>query len=175
MKKTLLLLLSVIFLSITSCNSDNDLPQIPAFIPNQICYGLDGTINLENAFFNNPVAGANNTFQTLVITTSTGITSDMGALDGSGFITSFNFTGNQDFAIQSGVYTIANTNNVGDVTVTFDPDYDSSSTTNTTLNIESGQVRVTPYRTGFLIEVRGTDEEGNLFHGNYLGNLTPLQ
>lgn len=176
MKKSVLVLFTVLTLSLTSCTSNDDLPntQLTNVVFNQFCFGPEAsdTIEVARGFIEDPQLVRTNVYTTNVIISDDNITNDMGMLAGAGSLVTFNFTGNSNFDLQSGLYTIANAVEVRNVTVSYSTTFDATNTINTFITIESGLVLVTPVRTGYLIEVDGEDANGVRFHGNYLGNLT---
>ena len=179
MKNKLLIALCILSVSITSClNNDDDITLPAPVILNQMVYGTGATDFIElAAAYNSPVTPiGTGGFTTLVQLVDENFNEDMGALDGIGEIVFLQFTGNQNVAIQQGIYNIGDDpTDVGNVTVSYSLDYDTANPINATNLITSGAVRVTAYRSGFIIEIVGKDANDVEFHGNFVGNLIPLE
>lgn len=170
--------IAALFLIITtSCDSDDDLPTGPSIIVNTFCYGLDA-LNSTDVFaaFNREVLETSTTgvFNTRTFIVDENITLENGQLDGTGFLITLDLYGNRELEFQSGTYVIGDTEEVGDAVITYFTDYDASMRTNEGVEIVSGLVGVSPYRTGYAIEIDGIDANGDRFHGIYLGEITPL-
>lgn len=177
MKKNILIAISILFIGFISCSGDDDITPPPVIL-NQMVYGPGSTDFIEiAAAYNSPVTPiGTGGFTTFVQLVDENFNEDMGALNGIGEIVFLQFTGNQNEAIQQGIYTIGDDpTDVGNVTVSYSLDYDTASPISASTFITSGAVRVTAYRTGFIIEIVGKDSNDIEFHGNFVGNLIPLE
>jgi hypothetical protein len=169
-------LLALFLFSVTSCDSDDDLPLGPTIVVNSFCYGPDASSSFFSveAYNNRVVESGVNIFNTKAFIVDNGITEVNGELTGIGILISVDLFGDRNQNFQSGTYTIGDTELVGDAVISYFIDYDSSLMNNTGIVIESGNVIVTPYGSGYAIEIDGIDANGDRFHGIYLGEVYEL-
>ncbi|WP_405369812.1 hypothetical protein [Nonlabens sp. Asnod2-A12] len=168
---------ALFLITTTSCDSDDDLPTGPSITVNTFCYGLD-SLNSTDVFdaFNREVLETTTAgvFNTRTFIVDDNITVDNGQLDGTGFLITLDLYGNREQEFQSGTYAIGDTEDVADAVITYFTDYDASMRTNVGVELVSGFVGVSPFRTGYALEIDGIDANGDRFHGIYLGEVTPL-
>ena len=171
MKKVLIL--SLIIGILAACSNDDDLPQVSEIVVNEFCYGLNGAENAEVS------AAFNKTTESVVqgvFTTEVNITGpnfsilDNDRLDGTGFLINLTLVSNENIAFQPGNYLIDPNTEIANAQVSYFEDFDTASTMNLGIVIESGIVVVRPYSTGYYIRIDGVDSQGNDFHGIYLGD-----
>ena len=170
-------LVALFLFSVTSCDSDDDLPSGPPLIVNSFCYGTDSASSFEStdAYYIDVEEVSPDVYRTVAFITDENLTVDVNSdFQGVGVLLEVVLYGNVDLIFQSGTYRIDENQEVGNAGVSYDIDYDSTSTINRGLVLTSGLVRVTPYQTGYAIEIDGVDIDGDRFHGIYLGNVTLL-
>lgn len=171
MKKLQLLFLCLTMLSVLSCDDDNNIQQVETPATNIFCYG-DGTLGFDviGAIRGETLQIATDAILTPVTILGDGIIlNDMDEVEGSGAIIQLDFFGNSTSGFQSGLYDISTLQESGNASGSYSLNFDSTSTTNTFVNLDSGTIRVTPYNNGYLIEINATDNNGEDFHGNYFG------
>ncbi|MFT7285782.1 hypothetical protein [Nonlabens sp.] len=176
-KNTVFGLVALFLFSVTSCDSDDDLPSGPPLVVNLFCYGTDSASSFEStkAFYNDVEEVRPSVYRTAAFITDESLTVDMNSeLQGAGVLLEIVLYGDRDVVFQSGTYKIDPNQEIGNAFVSYDVDYDSTSSTNRGLILTSGYLRVTPYRTGYAIEIDGDDINGDRFHGIYLGDVTLL-
>lgn len=176
LKNSIYGLLALFLISVTSCNSDDDLPLGPVVVANTFCYGPDASNSFFSveAYNNRVVQSGGNIFNTKAFIVDDGITEVNGELTGVGILISVDLFGDRFQSFQSGTYTIGDTELVGDAVISYFLDYDASLMNNTGIALESGYVEVTPYLSGYAIEIDGIDVNGDPFHGIYLGEVSEL-
>jgi hypothetical protein len=176
LKNSVYSLLALFLFSVTSCDGDDDLTYGPSIVVNSFCYGPDPVSSFFSveAYNNRVVESGVNIFNTKAIIVDNGITEVNGELTGVGILVSVDLFGNRNQNFQSGTYIIGDTELVGDTVVSYFIDYDSSLMNNSGIIIESGNVMVTPYGSGYAIEIDGIDANGDRFHGIYLGEVSEL-
>ena len=114
-------------------------------------------------------------FRTDAFITDDGFSVVNDQLEGAGFTIELDFYGNIDFPLQPGIYSINDLKLEASVEAVFYLDYDPSLMINSGVKLDSGNVLVEPYSTGYYIVIDAVDTSGNPFHGNYLGNTTTIQ
>ena len=177
LKTSTYLLLSFLLINMVACDSDDDLPVVQPVTTNVFCYGPDAASSFEtSAAFNNEVIEvANNIYRTTAFVTDGNITVDTnGDFQGIGVLMEVVLNGNQDIAFQSGTYFIDGSQDAGKAYVSYDLDYDATSTDNRGIRLTTGYIKVRPYLTGYALEIEGEDINGDRFHGIYLGNVTEI-
>jgi hypothetical protein len=170
-------LAAVFLFSVTSCDGDDDLPSGPALIVNSFCYGTDSVNSFEstNAYYNEVEEVRPRVYRTAAFVTDENLTVDLNSnFQGIGVLLEIELYGDRNDVFQSGTYKIDANQEVGNAVVSYDIDYDSGNSMNLGLILTSGAVRVTPFETGYAIEIDGKDSNGDRFHGIYLGNVTLL-
>jgi hypothetical protein len=165
---------SLVILSfLLSCSSDDSLPQLPVVTFNEFTYGDDTTENVmvRNCYNRNALFIATGVSRTDVFITSEGFTiNDSEQIEGTGFLIDIDLLGNAARSLQLGTYNIDPAIESGNAQINFSENFDTAATLNNSIDIESGIITVSAFRTGYLIEINGTDAMGNEFHGSYLGN-----
>lgn len=161
----------------TSCDSDDDLPRYVSIQTNSFCYG-DQTTNFKTvgAFRAVTTQVINSGIVTPVTMLGDGISIDnMNVLQGTGPLIELRFFGNSLAGLQTGLYQIVPSNESATVEIRYALDFDAASTVPMPMiNIDSGRVKVEAYSTGYAINISGIDENGDDFHGIYLGNVNLL-
>jgi hypothetical protein len=176
-KNSIYSLLALFLFSVTSCDGDDDLPSGPSIVVNSFCYGPDAVSSFESAaaYYNDVVEVRPGVYRTVAFVTDENLTLDVNSeFQGMGVLLDIVLYGNQQSAFQTGTYRIDTDQDSGNAYVVFDVDYDSNNLLNRGLPLLSGYVSVTPYQTGYAIEIDGEDLNGDRFHGIYLGNITLL-
>lgn len=177
LKNAVLGLAALFVLSIVSCDSDDDLPVIEPVQVNVFCYGTDSTESfVSNVAYNFDVIGTSQgVFRTTGIITDDNLTvDDNGAVSGVGSLINMDLFGNAAVIFQNGTYRIGDSEDSGDVVISYSPNYDSSNILIESIRLTNGIVSVRDFRTGYAIEIDGIDVNGDRFHGIYLGNVTQL-
>ncbi|MGB5980910.1 MAG: hypothetical protein WBG46_02085 [Nonlabens sp.] len=173
MKKILLLLLCSA--AIYSCDTDDDLPELPEPVFNSFCYGTDAEEQLVAGAFNlEPEIIQARVYKTSVFIIDDNFSVPMDELEGAGFLISLDLYGNEDFVLQPGNYLITDDESVASAQVAYSTNFDTDEVLNTSLSLESGRVIVRISGPGFYIQIDGVDANGNPFHGNYFGRTTTL-
>ncbi len=160
----------------TSCDSDDDLPVSQPIQVNTFCYG-DQITNFETvgAFRGETQQVSSTGIRTFVTILGDGVTlNDMDELEGAGVLMQLNFYGNSTEGFQTGLYTISDLDEPANATLGYSLDFDAANTFSSFLALDSGFIRVTTYLTGFAISIDGIDDNGDEFHGVYLGNVNQL-
>jgi hypothetical protein len=168
-------LLALLFLSLTACNSDDDLPQLPQVEFNLFTYGPDPVSSFETttAYYENPAQVSAGVFRTGAFITDQNITLDTNNdLQGAGTVIDLSLFGDIDVPFQPGVYRIDGNQDVASAYVAYNVDFDAANTINRPIPLVSGYVRVTTRDNVYAIEINGDDLNGDFFHGIYLGRLT---
>ncbi|WP_292889638.1 hypothetical protein [Nonlabens sp.] len=177
LKNTFYSLITLFLLSATSCEGDDDLPSGPTIVVNTFFYGPEPVNSFEStaAYYNDVVEVRSEVYRTAAFVTDENLTLDVNSeFQGLGVLLDVVLYGNQETALQTGTYTINADQNSGNAYVAYDIDYDSNNSLNRPLPLVSGYVSVTPYQTGYAIEIDGEDLNGDRFHGIYLGDLILL-
>lgn len=177
LKNSISVLAALFIFSAISCDSDDDLPVLPAVVVNTFCYGLEegDSFETENGYYDNLEEIGPRIYRTSAFLTEANITVDVnGELQGAGALIELKLYGNLDDIFQSGTYIIQNGEEVGNAFVSYLIDFDSTSAINRGIILQSGAVRVSPYQSGYIIEIDGENIDGDRFHGIYLGNILPL-
>jgi hypothetical protein len=176
-KNSVYSLLALFLFSVTSCDGDDDLPSRPSIVVNSFCYGPDPVSSFEStaAYYNDVVEVRSGVYRTAAFVTDENLTLDVNSeFQGMGVLLEVVLYGNRERAFQTGNYIIDTTQDSGNAYVAYNIDYDSNNSLNRGLQLLSGYVTVTPYLTGYAIEIDGEDLNGDRFHGIYLGNITLL-
>lgn len=172
MKKIVLLFLSVI---IFSCNSDDDLPELPETEFNLFTYGESMTDQeIFRAFNSDSDEFVPDIFRTNVLITDDNFEAVDDVLEGVGFAIELSLYGNFNEPLQPGNYTINNTQEIASASVLYSLNYDASQSLNTVISIESGIVAVRNFDTGYFIQIEAIDVNGNTFRGNFIGNSASI-
>jgi hypothetical protein len=177
LKNTLYSLFALFLCSLISCDSDDDLPSGPSIVVNSFSYGTDATNSFESTagYYNDVVEAQQGVYRTVAFVTDENLTLDVNSeFQGMGVLLDIVLYGNQESAFQTGTYRIDADQDSGNAYVAYDIDYDSNDSLNRGVPLITGYVSVTPYQTGYAIEIDGEDLNGDRFHGIYLGNLTLL-
>jgi hypothetical protein len=178
MKKSILIFSAFLCLLLNSCSNDDGFYRLVEPVAlNQFCYGpnIGDDFNVAKAFNSAPQMLSTDVYTTTVIITDSNFSLNTGVIVGMGSLVTLTFTGNQNFAIQSGLYSIGDdTATVGNVSVSYSLDFDTAQQLNESIVIQNGYLRVRPYNDGFAIEIDGRNEDDVRFHGNFLGNLILL-
>lgn len=174
MKKIMrLLFIATALITTTSCDSGDDLPTGPSIQVNSFCYG-DQTTNFVTvgAFRGETLQVSNTGIRTQVTILGDGVTlNDMDELEGAGSLIQLSFYGDSLDGFQTGLYEISNLEESANVAVSYSVTYDAAVPLQPVIRLVSGNVRVQPYATGYAITIDGLDENGDEFHGIYLGNV----
>ncbi|MEE2800766.1 MAG: hypothetical protein VX550_01140 [Bacteroidota bacterium] len=165
-----------LIIGINSCSNDDDLPELPPITFNVFCYGPDLQNNqgVRPAYLEEFLQISSDTYSTQLLITDENITENSGTLSGTGFAIDLEFFGNRNTPLQSGTYEINSTQEIGDVNAGFSENYDTGNNLNVITAFESGFIRVSPYSTGFYIEIDAVYNTDERFHGIFLGNVTQL-
>jgi hypothetical protein len=170
-------LLALFLFSVTSCDSDDDLPSGSSLVLNTFSYGTDPVSSFEStaAYYNDVVEVQSGVYRTTAFVTDENLTLDINSeFQGMGVLLDIVLYGNQQSAFQTGTYIIDADQDSGNAYVAYDIDYDSNNSLNRGLPLVSGYVSVTPYQTGYAIEINGEDLNGDRFHGIYVGDVNEL-
>jgi hypothetical protein len=168
---------AVLLFTTISCDSDDDLPVIDPVEVNIFCYGVDGTESFtSSAGYNFDAIGTSSgVFRTTVLITDDNLTvDDNGNASGLGSLINLDLYGNADLNFQNGTYVIGDTEEAGDVVISYSPEYDSANSLIDSIRLIDGLVDVRDYGTGYAIQIDGVDFNGDRFHGIFLGNVTQL-
>lgn len=168
-------LLALLFLGLTACNNDDDLPELPQVVFNLFTYGPDPVASFETttAYYEDPVQVSDGVFRTGAFITDQNITLDANNdLEGAGTVIDLSLFGDMDFPFQSGVYRIDGNQDVASAYVAYNVDFDAASAINRAIPLVSGYVRVSTRDAVYAVEINGDDVNGDFFHGIFLGTLT---
>ncbi len=172
-KVTKWLTLVAVLIAATSCISDDDLQPAPAIQVNSFCYG-DQTVNFETigAFRGETFQASSTAIRTPVTLIGDGVSlNSMDELEGEGPLIILDFYGNSLDGFQTGLYEISSLQESANVAVKYSVTYDATMTLQPFIGIDSGYVRVQRYSTGYAITIDGMDQNGDEFHGTFLGNV----
>lgn len=180
MKKVMsLLFMATALMATISCDSDDDLPVARGATVqvNTFCYG-DQTTNFftTGAYRDETIQISNTAFLTNLDILGQGLTlNGMNELQGTGVLMELSFYGSTAAGFQTGVYDISTLEEPANVSLSYSLDHDPSSMVNAFLDLTSGIITVETFQTGFSIDVDGMDENGDEFHGIYLGNVPIIE
>lgn len=167
-------LLVIVLVGITACDRTDEIPTFQLANPNSFCYG-DGTQSfvVTGSALRGKSPISLSLTRTSIEILSEGLTvNNLNELTGSGSILFLNFINVTDEQMLTpDIYNISNSNESKAVTGSYCLDFDPNSSSNLFVELTSGQVLISNYSTGYLIEIGSNDSNNDEFHGNYFGNV----
>ncbi|MGB3592203.1 MAG: hypothetical protein WBA16_11010 [Nonlabens sp.] len=169
-----MLFLFIVAATVLSCDSDDDLALVPTVQINEFIYGpMNARSNTAIGYNDNFDVVGNGVVQTSVILGDSNFEVDGNDdFTGRGFAVNLDFYSTSNLPLPDGRYDITSTRDAGTATVTFNEDFDTTSPRINNTSLDKGTLAIETSNGRTLLEIIGTDVNGDRFYGVYAGRIT---